>query len=229
MTSQAFEALEKTIVACTRCPRLVFFREHVPVLKRYEEETQWRKPVPGFGDRNAWLLLLGLAPAAQGANRTGRPFTGDESGRFLTQAMYHAGLANQPTSLSRGDGLKLLGCFLTASVKCVPPDNKPLREECVNCKPYFKQELSLLKNLKAVLGLGKLGFDTYQSYLKELGVLKKLTPFAHGAKVEVEGYPTLYGSYHPSPQNTYTKKLTHEMLVSLFEQIKKETLDKRGL
>lgn len=216
----SFAPLNETIICCRKCPRLVHFREHVAERKSFQGQTYWRKPVPGFGDPEAWLLILGLAPAAQGANRTGRVFTGDPSAKFLMQALYKAGFASQPTSETADDGLKLKGCYMTAAVKCVPPDNKPLREEFVNCHPYFEQEFLRLKNLRAVLALGKLAFDHYQRFLKSEGGLERLAPFSHGAKVEVNGWPTLYGSYHPSPQNTYTKKLTETMFLKLLEKVK---------
>ncbi len=218
----SFDSLNRAIIGCQKCPRLVHFREHVSERKSFQGECYWRKPVPGFGDHKAWLLILGLAPAAQGANRTGRVFTGDPSAKFLTQALYKAGFANQPTSEAALDGLEFTGCYLTAAVKCVPPGNKPLLEEFSNCHPYFEQEFLLLKNIRAVLALGKLAFDHYQRFLKKEGGLLHLSPFSHGEKVVIEGWPPLYGSYHPSPQNTYTKKLTEPMLLTLLERIKKE-------
>ncbi|MFZ0565545.1 MAG: uracil-DNA glycosylase [Chlamydiales bacterium] len=215
-----FKSLNEKIISCTRCPRLVYFREHAPERKAFRDQAYWRKPVPGFGDPNGWLLILGMAPAAQGANRTGRIFTGDESARFLMHALYLTGFANQPSSRAIDDHLKLKGCFLTAAVKCVPPANHPSKEEFANCSSYFENELFLLKNLQTVLALGKLAFDAYQRFLKKENIATSIVPFRHGERVSIKGWPTLYGSYHPSPQNTYTKKLTEKMFVKLLDSIK---------
>jgi len=179
----SFEELNREIIQCRKCPRLVQFREHVAERKSFQGQCYWRKPVPGFGDPKGWLLILGLAPAAQGANRTGRMFTGDPSAKFLMQTLYRAGFANQSTSELATDGLKLKGCYLTAAVKCVPPDNKPLQAEFATCNRYFEQEFFLLKNIRAVLALGKLAFDHYQRFLKKEGCLTRLTPFSHGKKL----------------------------------------------
>ena len=217
-----FLSLNKRIVNCTRCPRLVAFRESVPIRSSLCEGTAWRKPVPGFGDEKAWLLILGLAPSSEGANRTGRMFTGDASARFLIKALYQAGLANRPTSEAFEDGLRLHGCYLTASVKCVPPQHRPSPDEFFQCSDYFVNELLLLKDVRAVLALGKLAFDTYQRFLTQQGVLKKREDFTHGALVSQPGWPALYGSFHPSPQNTYTGKLTALMLEELLQRIQQE-------
>lgn len=218
----SFQKLYQEVVHCRKCARLVAFRENVPKRKSFESQCYWRKPVPGFGDPEAWLLILGLAPAAQGGNRTGRIFTGDPSAKFLMRALYRAGFANQPTSESLDDGLKLKGCYITAAVKCVPPDNKPLSIEFKNCHPFFENEFLMLKNVRAVFALGKLAFDHYQRFLIKEGGLYRLSPFSHGKKVELPGWPPLYGGYHPSPQNTYTKKLTEPMFLTLLERIQKE-------
>lgn len=217
-----FSSLNGHIVKCRRCPRLVHFREHAPVRKAFEDQFYWRKPLPGYGDKEAWLLILGLAPAAQGGNRTGRVFTGDPSAQFLMRALYRAKLANQPTSEHFEDGLRLKGCYMTAAVKCVPPNNRPLQEEFVNCSSYFENELFLLKKLSALLALGKLAFDSYQRFLKKQGALFSFAPFAHGKKIECDGWPTLFGAYHPSPQNTFTGKLTEKMFLTLLNNIKQE-------
>lgn len=217
---QEFERLNERIIGCTRCPRLVEFREHVPFRKAYAHEKGWRKPVPGFGDENAWLLIAGLAPSIEGGNRTGRIFTGDGSARFLIKVLYEAGLANQPTSLTRDDGLQLKGCYITATVKCVPPDHRPSRQECLNCFPYLENEFFLLKNLRAVLALGKFAFDSFQDFLITQGALQKRESFAHGKAVSCPGWPTLFATYHPSPQNTNTGLLTEEMFLSLLERLK---------
>jgi uracil-DNA glycosylase family 4 len=217
---QAFAHLNEKIVACKRCPRLVSFRESVPFKTPMAQALGWRRPVPGFGDPDAKLLILGLAPSIEGGNRTGRIFTGDASARFLIPVLYRAGFASQQTSEGLSDGLQLKGCYITASVKCVPPKHRPTREEFINCNSYFVTELFLLKRLQVVLALGQLAFDTYQAFLKEQGVLAKKGAFAHGQILTYPGWPTLCGSYHPSPQNTQTGKLTDTMLFSLLISLK---------
>jgi len=204
--------LQNKIVACQRCPRL---REHcreVAEVKRraYLDQEYWGKPVPSFGDPQARVLILGLAPGAHGANRTGRMFTGDKSGEFLFRALYETGFANQPTSVSRDDGLTLTGAYISASAHCAPPDNKPTREELLNCRPYLERELGLLKNLRVVVALGKIAFDTY------LALLKERRAFGHNVMHDLD--PKLIASYHPSQQNTSTGKLTAAMLREVFEQ-----------
>lgn len=215
-----FDLLNETVIVCARCPRLVKHREEAPVKKEFQTETYWRKPVPGFGDPHAKLLILGLAPSSQGGNRTGRIFTGDGSGAFLIKMLYQVGWANQPTSLHQNDGLKLIGCYLTAAVKCVPPGNKPLPGEFANCHPYFENEFYLLKKVKAVLALGQLAFNTYKKFLIQNAHVSLFEPFAHGARIFCPGWPTLFGSYHPSPQNTNTGKLTEAMFLTLLNRIK---------
>jgi uracil-DNA glycosylase family 4 len=195
----------------------VKWREQVAQDKRaaYCDQTYWGRPVPGFGDRTARLLLCGLAPAAHGANRTGRLFTGDRSGDFLYAALYRAGLANQPTSTSRGDGLQLIDCYLTCCVRCCPPDNKPLPEERRACQPFLVEELRLLKNVQCIVCLGGLAWDGALAALAELGdTLRPRPRFGHGA-VAVVGRRTLLGCYHPSQQNTFTGRLTPAMLDSV--------------
>lgn len=174
----------------------------------------------GFGDPHAWLLITGLAPSAQGGNRTGRIFTGDESARFLFKALHEEKFANQPTSTSRDDGLVLHGCYLTAAVKCVPPQNKPTQAEFLRCHPYYDNEIALLKNLKAVLALGKWGFDAFLFYAKQKGHKVRGLKFRHGQAYPFEGLPTLYTCYHPSPQNTNTGKLTNGMMRKVLQQIR---------
>lgn len=208
--------LKKCVIDCRRCPRLVKFRESVPPRK---DQDYWRRPLPGFGDPKAWLLILGMAPSAEGGNRTGRIFTGDGSGRFLFQTLYKEGFANQPTSESADDGLKLKGCYITAAVKCVPPQNKPEKKEFLNCSGYFWNEIALLKNLTTVLALGKLAFDAYLHFVREQGKDVSGMKFHHGAMFPFEGLPTLYASYHPSPQNTNTGKLTEAMFRKLIRNI----------
>jgi uracil-DNA glycosylase len=217
-----FVSLKTKIISCTRCPRLVHFREHAPLRKISEDEKPWRRPVPGFGDKKAWLLILGLAPSLQGANRTGRCFTGDESAKFLIKSLYLKGMASQPYSEKKNDGLRLIGCYLTAAVKCVPPKHHPTKQEFLNCSDYLANELYLLKSVKAVLALGKLAFESYLDFLYKNGSECTRQKFEHGQTVKSSGWPTLYGSYHPSPQNTYTGRLTNEMLISLLTLIKEE-------
>ena len=211
------------VVACERCPRLTEHCRNMATLKRraYREWDYWGKPVPSFGDSRARLLILGLAPAAHGANRTGRMFTGDRSGDFLYRALFETGFASQATSVSREDGLRLTGAYITASAHCAPPDNKPALDELANCRAYLERELDLLKQVRVVVALGRLAFDTYLKILRDRGHIKSLTPFAfgHGAEHRTgEGMPLLIASYHPSQQNTSTGKLTAEMLREIFER-----------
>ena len=213
----SFKRLKSEIIQCRLCPRLVKYRERAPM--RIHSEHPWRKPVPGFGDENAQLLIVGLAPSLQGANRTGRIFTGDSSARFLIHNLYIAGLANQPSSESPDDSLQLIDCYLTAVVKCVPPKHHPLSIEIHRCSRYFIQELHFLKNLKAVLVLGKIALDAYKQHLKEQNLDVSQVKFRHGAEYEWGGQPTLFVSYHPSPQNTNTGKLTEQHFQRLLHQI----------
>jgi len=215
--------LNQTIIQCRLCPRLVAYRESVSPRTSFKDETYWRKPIPGFGDPKAWLLLVGLAPAAHGGNRTGRIFTGDESGRFLFHNLYEVGFANQPNSDHRDDGLELTGCYITAMVKCAPPQNKPLPQECRNCSQYLNSELKLLPHLKAVIALGKYAFDAFKIQAKQRGANVSGMKFTHGARYELPGLPTLYGCYHPSPQNTYTGIFTNDMFQELLETVKQQS------
>jgi uracil-DNA glycosylase family 4 len=214
--------LNKEVVTCTRCLRLVVYREQIAREKRraYRDCEYWGKPVPGFGDPNARVLILGLAPGAHGSNRTGRPFTGDASGNFMYPVLYETGFANQPTATHREDGLKLRDLYITAAARCAPPDNKPLPEELANCAPYLDRELEGLKNLKVVVALGKIGFDTYVNHLKRHGLLKNrgIYIFHHAAQYEMPDGRILLASYHPSNQNTQTGKLTRPMFVGIFKQ-----------
>ncbi len=180
----------------------------------FADQEYWGKPVPGFGDPRAWLLVVGLAPAAHGANRTGRMFTGDRSGDFLYAALHRAGLASQAEATGREDGLELSGAYITAAVRCAPPANKPARNERDNCREYLEAELDMLTGVKVVLALGGYAFDHVLRILRERGVpIPSPKPkFGHGAVVELSGAPTLIGSYHPSQQNTFTGKLTPKML-----------------
>ncbi len=219
MVLSALEALHREIVACRRCPRLVAWREEVGRKKRraFRDWDYWAKPVPGFGDPQARLLIFGLAPGAHGANRTGRVFTGDASGDFLYAALYRAGLANQPTSTHRGDGLALFGVYITAAVRCVPPKNKPTREEIQACRVWTERELALLPNLRVYLALGRIAHD---ALLAHFGLKKRDRPFAHGAEYPLSGGKVLLSSYHVSRQNTQTGRLTPAMFDRVLERAK---------
>jgi uracil-DNA glycosylase family 4 len=211
----ALAALTEEIVACRKCPRLVHWRELVAREKvaRFRDEAYWGRPVPGFGDPEARILIVGLAPAAHGGNRTGRVFTGDASGDFLFAAMYAEGLANQPDSRRAGDGLRLLGAYVAAAVRCAPPANKPLPSERDNCAPYLARELALLAGVRVLLPLGAYGWEAALRAITALtGVDWRPRPrFGHGAEAVVGRYRVI-GSYHPSQQNTFTGKLTQPML-----------------
>ena len=214
--------LNAEVIACTRCPRLVLYRERIAREKRraYRDCEYWGKPVPGFGDPHARVLVLGLAPGAHGSNRTGRPFTGDASGKFMFPVLYETGFANQPNATDRDDGLVLKDLYITAAVRCAPPDNKPLPQELANCAPYLERELQGLRNLKVIVALGKIGFDAYLNYLKRRGQLasKGAYVFRHGASYEMPVGRTLLASYHPSNQNTQTGKLTRPMFLNIFKE-----------
>lgn len=214
-------ALERAIVACRLCPRLVAHREEIARVKRraFLAETYWGRPVPGFGDPEAALLVLGLAPAAHGGNRTGRVFTGDSSGDWLYAALHRHGFANQPTSVSRDDGLRLRGAFVTASARCAPPDNRPTKDELERCRPFVAAELSLLPRVRVVLALGSIAWETALRLLGEAGVAvpRPRPRFGHGAEADFgPAAPRLLGSYHPSRQNTQTGRLTRPMFDSPF-------------
>ncbi|MGH9744958.1 MAG: uracil-DNA glycosylase [Candidatus Acidiferrales bacterium] len=224
-------ALNEEIVRCRKCPRLVEYRERVAREKRlaFRGCEYWGKPVPGFGDPKAQLLILGLAPAAHGGNRTGRVFTGDRSGDFLYAALYRAGFANQPASRERGDGLALKNAYIAAAVRCAPPANKPLPSEAANCRPYFERELEILRP-RAVLVLGNIAMRTYLGLLKDRGEISGFAafPFRHGASYELPGGSTrLFASYHPSQQNTFTGKLTAGMMGKVLRDVRK-LLEREG-
>lgn len=219
--------LNAELIACTRCSRLVEWREQVAEEKRraFQEWEYWGKPVPGFGDRDARLAIIGLAPAAHGANRTGRMFTGDGSvgaSATLMAALHRAGWANQPSSTRRGDGLELHDTYLTAVVRCVPPGNRPRVQELANCRPYLVRELSMLTSVQVVLTLGRVAFDGYLRLLREQGVDVSGLAFQHGACYTFDGgtLPALVVSYHPSRQNTQTGRLTDGMLDAVFEDVR---------
>jgi uracil-DNA glycosylase len=223
-TACPLRVLNEEIVACRKCPRLVKYREKVAREKRraYCEWDYWGKPVAGFGDAQAQLLILGLAPAAHGANRTGRMFTGDRSGDFLYAALHKAGFANQPASLHRNDGLQLHHAYITATCRCAPPENKPLPREILNCRNYLERELEILKP-KAILALGKIAWDGYLEILKQRRLIasRALFKFVHGAEAEVApGMPRLFGVYHPSQQNTQTGRVTPAMYADVLRRVR---------
>lgn len=219
-----FDPAPPDLLGCTRCPRLVVHRERVAQEKRraYRDETYWGKPVPGFGDLQARILLLGLAPGAHGSNRTGRMFTGDGSGNFLYPALYRAGLASQPDATSREDGLVLRDIFITAAARCAPPDNKPTREELMNCQSWLERDLDGLPNISVVLALGGIAHASYLELLQRRGhaLTKAAHPFSHGALHTFTGAPPLLDSYHVSLQNTNTGRLTTKMFGDVLERAK---------
>jgi uracil-DNA glycosylase family 4 len=215
--------LNAEIVACTACPRLVAYRQEVARTKRraFRDWDYWGRPVPGFGDPQAQVVIIGLAPAAHGANRTGRMFTGDSSGQTLMATLYRAGFANQPTSEHRDDGLALHGAFLTAVVRCAPPQNRPTAEERANCRPFLAQELTLLPLVKVVVALGRVAFDGYLRMLREEGADLPRLAFRHSGCYRLDpSLPTLVASYHPSRQNTQTGRLTEAMLDEVFARVR---------
>ena len=217
-------SLEQEITLCRKCDRLVEFREKIAKEKRksYMDWEYWGKGVPGYGKLNAKLMILGLAPAAHGGNRTGRVFTGDKSADFLFKCLHHVGLANQPNSDHRNDGLQLNG-YITPAVKCVPPGDKPTPEEKENCEPYLAREFELLRDLKMVLGLGKIGFDSCLKFVRKTHPLKiKDFKFGHGVRYQLPNGLILYGAFHPSPRNVNTGRLTFEMMVDFLERVKGE-------
>ena len=219
-TDAELARLAARIVACRRCPRLVRHREASAATppRRYVGQSYWARPLPGFGDPRARLLLVGLAPAAHGGNRTGRMFTGDRSGDWLFDALHHAGFANQPTSRDRADGLRLRAAWITATLRCAPPANKPAPAEAAACQPYLLEELRLLARVRVVVALGRIGWQAYLRARRAVGAARPLdTPrFAHGAVTVFGDGIVLIASYHPSQQNTFTGKLTRPMLRAVF-------------
>ncbi len=213
-------ALNRRIIGCRLCPRLVKHRQAAAAQppRRYRGEEYWARPLPGFGDRRARVLVVGLAPAAHGGNRTGRMFTGDRSGDWLFRALYGAGFANQPTSVRADDGLALSGAYITASLRCAPPANKPLPGEMLRCQPFFLEEMSLLGNVRVVVALGKIGWDAYLRARRAAGLTlpRPLPRFGHGARAAMPDGTVLLGCFHPSQQNTFTGKLTRPMLRRVF-------------
>ena len=218
---EPLDHLSARIIRCRLCPRLVAHRKAVaaPPPRRYVGQHYWAKPLPGFGDPRARLLLVGLAPAAHGGNRTGRMFTGDRSGDWLFDALHHASFASQPTSTHAGDGLELNDAYITAAIRCAPPDNKPTPTEIAACEPYLLRELRLLSRVRVVVGLGRIGWQAYLNARRALGAppLRPVPKFGHGALARFDDGIALIASYHPSQQNTFTGKLTRPMLRGVFQ------------
>jgi uracil-DNA glycosylase family 4 len=208
----SLERITRDVVGCERCPRLRAWCRQVAEQKvlRFRDQEYWGRPVPGFGDSKARLLIVGLAPAAHGGNRTGRVFTGDRSGDFLFAALHRAGFASQPTSVARGDGLTLRDAYVAALVRCAPPANKPTREEEAACRPYLAREMAVLPHVRAILALGKIAMDGVLTLLRENGRLagRRGFVFGHGVRHDLDDGLVLFASYHPSQQNTFTGKLT---------------------
>jgi uracil-DNA glycosylase len=220
-----FTQLNAEVIACRKCPRLVAYREDVArgKVRRYRDEEYWGKPIPGFGDPKAGLLIVGLAPAAHGGNRTGRIFTGDRSGDFLFAALHRAGFANHPSSRQRDDGLRLLDCYITAAARCAPPQNKPTPAELATCRPYLVEELHLLSRVQVVVALGRIAFEAFlKAWVEAGGRLPATRPrFGHGLMTELPGGIRLLSSYHPSQQNTQTGRLTPGMFSRIFARARR--------
>ena len=215
MSSGGLRELEREVISCRRCPRLVAWREEVAIVRRksFRDEQYWGRPIAGWGDPAPSILIVGLAPAAHGGNRTGRIFTGDRSGDWLFASLFRVGFANQPTSVTRDDGLRLTGAYVTAAVRCAPPANRPLPVERDNCLPYLVRELSLLESVRVIVTLGSFAWDAALRALVAMGEprVRPRPKFGHGAHAEVGRY-RLLGCFHPSQQNTFTGKLTAPMM-----------------
>jgi uracil-DNA glycosylase family 4 len=221
--TQPWQELQAEITACRKCPRLVAWREEVARVRRrkYRDEAYWGKPVPGFGDPQARLAIVGLAPGAHGSNRTGRVFTGDGSGSFLFRALHRAGFASQPSAVHRDDGLALVDLHITAVCRCAPPANKPAPEEIANCLPFLDRELALLNRVQGIVALGKIAFDHTLRLYRQAGHAIPRLDFAHGALYHLgDRLPWLLASYHPSLQNTQTGRLTEQMFDEIWERAK---------
>ena len=216
--SDSIAALQDRVITCRLCPRLVEWRERVgrERVRRFADQEYWARPVPSFGDPRARLLVIGLAPAAHGGNRTGRIFTGDRSGDWLFRALHKAGFANQPVSVRRDDGLRLRDCYVTAAVRCAPPQNKPLPQEITNCRPYLLRELELLKRARVIVALGRLAFDVTIASVGLEEQASRRPKFEHGAECQLRNCVRLIASFHPSQQNTFTGKLTEPMFDRVF-------------
>jgi len=224
----ALQRLERQITSCRKCPRLTEYIARISAVKtaRFRDWEYWGRPLPGFGDPDARLLIIGLAPAAHGGNRTGRMFTGDSSGDWLFRALYETGFANKPTSVSRDDGMKVSSCYITASVRCAPPANKPTPQELRNCAAYLREELRILRNVKVVLTLGRVAFNAYRTHVREESNSLP-ADFRHGAVYKADEGRSVVCSYHPSRQNTQTRKLTWSMWLNVFKQARR-LLDETG-
>ena len=225
LQSGKLSSLYNELINCTKCPRIVEFRERVATEKRkqFREWTYWGKPIPGFGNVDASLLILGLAPAAHGGNRTGRVFTGDKSADFLVKCLHKTGITNQPNSDYLTDGLQMKNAFMTPVLKCVPPFDKPTAEELKNCSHFFEQEISALSKIKIILGLGKIGFEGYLKHLRQNYSLKlKDYPFGHDKRYTLPNGKILWGCYHPSPRNVNTGRVNSSMMVKLLHKVKEE-------
>jgi len=224
MVSSSLDVVREAIISCERCPRLRDYCAQVAREKRraFRDYAYWGKPVPGFGDENAWMWVIGLAPAAHGGNRTGRVFTGDRSGDFLFAALHRAGFANQPVSIRPGDGLKLTRCYISATARCAPPANKPLPDEVAACADFLDVEWRLLKQKRVLFALGKIAWDASLALAARNGVVipRPRPPFGHGAEVQLSNSLTLLGSYHVSQQNTFTGKLTNAMMDQVLDRAK---------
>ena len=219
--SSNFNKLNKSIINCEKCKRLVKFRQKISKEKRkqYIKETYWGKPITGFGDINGKILLVGLAPAAHGGTRTGRVFTGDKSSDFLYKCLFKAKISNQPTSEYKDDGLKLNKAYITTALKCVPPEDKPLKQELNNCFKYFDQEINLLKNLKTIVALGKIAFDACKYFYKSNYNFNKKIKFKHNAIYELPNNIKLVGCYHPSPRNVNTGRIDEKKMTTLLKKV----------
>jgi len=218
-----FKRLNNSIIKCKKCPRLIEFSKKISIAKRKQNisEVYWGKPVTGFGDIKARLMIIGLAPAAHGGTRTGRAFTGDKSGDFLFYCLNKAGISNLPTSTHIKDGLKLNRTYITNILKCVPPDDKPLNKELNNCSHYFDNEIKNLKNLKVIITLGKIAFDNYIKFYRRNFIINKKLIFKHGVKYSLPDGKILIPSYHPSPRNVNTKIINKQKMIKLFRMAKK--------
>ena len=218
-----FKKLNNTIIKCKKCPRLIKFSKKISSIKRKQNisEVYWGKPVTGFGDINAKLMIIGLAPAAHGGTRTGRAFTGDKSGDFLFKCLHKTGISNLPTSIHSRDGLKLNSTYITNILKCVPPDDKPLNIELSNCSNYFDNEIQNLKNLKVIITLGKIAFDNCIKFYKRNYMINKKLIFIHGVKYKLPDGKILIPCYHPSPRNVNTKVINTKKMISLLKAAKK--------
>ena len=223
--SQALDALNRRVIDCRLCPRLVEHREHTAREKRamYQAEQYWGRPLPSLGDAQARVLIVGLAPAAHGGNRTGRMFTGDSSGDWLFETLHKFGFASSPVSRRQDDGLTLTDAYVTAAVRCAPPANKPTTEEKARCRPYLASELSMLTSVRVVVALGRIAFDSYLAARREMGhaTTRPAPRFSHGAVNRLPGGVTLVSSYHPSRQNTNTGTLTREMFEDVFASVRR--------